>query len=148
MAFFEPEAGFLAGAALPRDAAERVGAALSLLELELCEFERAFSPSAEASDRLERSVRFSAGIVSEAIGQLPTARASSGGRAFKDSRAGRRSDQGVLRRGRRRFRRQARAKREQNRHGEAPRTAGKDGETRLRAFATEDADGDVFGCFS
>lgn len=83
MAFFEPEAGFLAGAALPRDAAERVGAALSLLELELCEFERGFSPSAEASDRLERSVRFSAGIVSEANEQLPTARASSGGRAFK-----------------------------------------------------------------
>lgn len=67
--FFEPEAGFLAGAALPRDAAGRVGAALSLLELELCELERGFSPSAEASDRLERSVRFSAGIF-EAIGQL------------------------------------------------------------------------------
>lgn len=60
-----PEAPFLAGAALALFAADRVvGAALSLLDAEFCELERAFSPFVdEVSDLLfDLKERLSTGI--------------------------------------------------------------------------------------
>lgn len=71
-----PAAPFLAGADLALFAADRVvGAALSLLDVELCELERAFSPFVEdeVSDLLfDRRERLSTGIFAAGRAKLGT----------------------------------------------------------------------------
>ena len=68
------EAAFVVEAALALLAAARVGAGLSLLELEFCEVERAFSPLAdeEVSDLLfDLRERLSAGIFRVSWSEFP-----------------------------------------------------------------------------
>ena len=67
----EVAAPFLAKSVLPLADEDLVGAGLSLFELELCEFDLAFSPLVEEddSDLLDLRVRLSPGMLSRAEAQ-------------------------------------------------------------------------------